>query len=244
MSERPTVLFAMEPAHVERLLDEPLLRRLAAVADVDTGLIINDFAIPKATRALANTEVLLTCWGCPPIGAEVVAAAPRLRAVVHGAGTVKNLITPACWDAGLRVSSAAAANAVPVAEYTVAMIVLANKRVHQIAQAFRTDPTRRDWASRYPQFGAYQKVVGLIGASRVGRRVLELLRGYDFTVLLADPTLSPAEATELGAWLVDPDTLVSECDVVSLHAPDVPATQNLLDARRLGLLREDRKSVV
>jgi phosphoglycerate dehydrogenase-like enzyme len=63
---------------------------------------------------------------------------------VHTAGTVRHHITEACWERGLTVSSAAAANAVPVAEYTLAMILLANKRVLDTARDYRTE-RRDDW---------------------------------------------------------------------------------------------------
>lgn len=234
----------MSPTNLPRLLDEQLLDRLAAVADFDPRLIVDDFGasadhVDRAARvALEQVEVLLSCWGCPRVDENVLAAAPNLRAIVHGAGTVKGMLSPACWQRGIRVSSAAAANAVPVAEFTVAMIVLANKYALPIAASYRANARRHDWVTTYPSLGGYRKTVGLIGASRVGRRVIELLRAYDLEVLLSDPTLDAEQAAALGVRLVDLDTLLADSDVVSVHAPDIPATQNLLDARRLGLLRD------
>lgn len=228
----------MSPINVSRLLSEELLDRLAAVADFDRRLVIDDFGTPAARDALERAEVVLSCWGCPRVDDDVLAAAPKLRAIVHGAGTVKGMLSPACWHRGIRVSSAAAANAVPVAEFTMAMIVLANKYALPIAASFRQDARRHDWVSTYPALGGYRKTVGLIGASRVGRKVLELLRAYDLDVLLSDPTLDAEQAAALGVRLVDLDTLLTSADVVSVHAPDIPATRNLLDARRLGLLRD------
>jgi phosphoglycerate dehydrogenase-like enzyme len=80
--------------------------------------------------------------------------------------------------------------------------------------------------------------VGVIGASRVGRRLLELLRPFDLTVLLHDPYVSPAEAAALGAESLSLEDLLRHSDIVSLHAPDIPATHHMLDRDRLALVRD------
>src|SRR5687767_7547939 len=116
----------------EQVLDPDVRARLAALTDIDLRLVLDDLTTPAAHHA--HADLLVTGWGCPPIDAAVLDAAPRLRAVVHTAGTVRHHITAACWERGLTVSSAAAANAVPVAEYTLAMILLANKRVFDTAR--------------------------------------------------------------------------------------------------------------
>ncbi len=234
---RPSVVLAMSPGNLPRLFDDPLRERLGALADIDLGLVLTNFSTPEAAEALRTAEVLLTCWGCPRLDAQVLAAAPDLRAVVHSAGSVKNLVTDACWQRGVRVSNAVAANAVPVAEYTVAMIVLAGKRAFQIQAAFRGDATKRGWADLHPGLGNYGTTVGIVGASHVGRRVIDLLRSYDMEVLLADPTLEDAAADALGVRLVALDHLVQASDVVSIHAPDIPETHHLFDARRIALMR-------
>jgi phosphoglycerate dehydrogenase-like enzyme len=236
-ARRPSVVLAMSPAHPPRLFDEELRQRLSDVAEIDLDLIVDDFTTDEARAALRTAEVLLTCWGCPPLDADVMAATPALEAVIHSAGSVKSLIRPACWERGIAVSSAVSANAVPVAEYTLAMILLAGKRAFPIQQAYKVDATRRDWAAIHPGLGNYRTTVGIVGASHVGRRMIDLLRPFDTRVLLADPTIDNATADRLGVDLVELDELVRSCDVVSIHAPDIPATRHMFDARRLGLMR-------
>jgi hypothetical protein len=148
---------------------------------------------------------------------------------VHAAGSVKHHVTDACWQRGLLVSSAAAANAEPVAEFTLAAILFANKRVLEIARIYREHRVTLDWDRRFPGFGNYRRTIGIVGASKVGRRVLELLRPFDVDVLIADPYL----IEDLGVQHVELDELLARCDVVSLHAPSLPETRHLIDAARL-----------
>lgn len=198
---------------------------------------IEDFESVEGRALLADADILLTGWGCPVIDDAVLDAAPRLRYVLHAAGSVKHHIGEACWERGLLVSSAADANAIPVAEYTVAMIVLANKRILQIARALHTTRTDVLPEQLFPDMGNYRKRVGIIGASKIGRHVIRLLAPYELDVVVADPYLSAAEATALGVELVSLDELVASSDVVSLHAPSLPSTKNMFDAGRIGLMR-------
>lgn len=231
---RPRTLLAMDRRVAERLLTGAVRERLTQVADTDPGLVADDFTGPRMAGALAEAEVLYTSWGCPPITAEVLAAAPRLRAIVHAAGSVKHHVTRACWERGLLVSSAAAANAEPVAEYTLAAILFANKRVLEIARLYRERRKPLDWDARFPGFGNYRRTVGIVGASRIGRRVIELLRPFALDVLIADPYLTE----DLGVPHVELDELLTRSDVVSLHAPALPETRHLLDAGRLARMRD------
>ncbi|GGO88917.1 glycerate dehydrogenase [Wenjunlia tyrosinilytica] len=221
------------------LLDAEALDRLAGAAETAPGAAVTDFADPRYAAALARAEVLLTCWGCPPLDEAALERMPELRAVVHAAGSVKGLVTEACWRRGIAVSTAASANAVPVAEYTVAAILFAGKRVLPTAHTYARE--RGGWGFEVlggPHRGNYGRVVGVVGASRIGRLVVERLRPFDFHVLLHDPCIGAKEAAGLGVEAVGPDELAARSDVVTLHAPALPQTRHLFDRRRLALLRD------
>ncbi|PUB24948.1 phosphoglycerate dehydrogenase-like enzyme [Promicromonospora sp. AC04] len=230
-----TISFAMQPHLRPRLFDDAALRRLAALGSVHTE-VIHDLTVPAAREQLRATDVLITGWGCPVLEPGVLSAG-RLQAVVHAAGTVKNHLPDTFWDAGIAVSSAADANAVPVAEYTVAQILLANKQAGAMRAAYRRERAGADWSTRFPQAGNYRRTVGVVGASRIGRRVLSHLAAFDLDLLVSDPHVDDAAARALGARLVGLDELFRASDVVTLHAPDLPETRHLADARRLALMR-------
>ncbi len=236
MSEpvRPVAVLAMTEHLPRRLFPPPLTDRLHAVADVDFDHVLTDFT--TVDSVLAEADVLITGWGCPVVDESVLSAAPRLRAVLHAAGSVRGHVGAAVFDRGIAVSSAASANAVPVAEYTIAMILLANKDVLAMSRRYRAERRSLDLVVDYPETGNLGRTVGIVGASRVGRRVLALLAPFDLPVLLADPFITPSEASRLGAERVEPDELFARSDVVSVHAPALPETRGLVTARLLAAM--------
>lgn len=235
---RPALLLSMGPGIAERLLTDGHRERLAALTRTDPHLVAHDLTAPgpRVAEALAEAELLLTCWGAPPLTAAVLDRAPRLKAVVHAAGSVKHHVTEACWDRGLTVTSAAAANALPVAEYTLAAILFAGKRILHSARRYEEVRADHAWLAESAAWGNYRRTVGLVGASRIGRRVIELLRPFDFEVLLHDPYVEPAEARALGVELVGLDTLCARGSIVSVHAPQLPSTHRMIGAPQLALM--------
>lgn len=236
-SARPTAALAMSRFGAERLLTDTTLDALRSVTDLRYPPLLEDFGTPEARAVLADAEILVTGWGCPPLDEEALAHAPRLRAIVHAAGTIRHHVTEACWERGIRVSSAAAANALPVAEYTLAMILLANKHVLEISAEYKRTRARRAWDEETPGLGNYGRTVGILGASLIGRRVLELLRPFELTPLLHDPYVSDDEARALGARPVGLEELFRESDVVSLHVPLLPATTGMVNRALLSSMR-------
>ncbi|WP_405676064.1 hydroxyacid dehydrogenase [Streptomyces sp. NBC_01511] len=237
---RPAALLSMSPDIAERLFTPARLARLTGLVRTDPRLVADTLAgpglDPAVASALADAELLLTCWGAPPLTAEVLAAAPRLRAVVHAAGSVKHHVTEACWERGITIASAAGANALPVAEYTLAAILFAGKRVLGSAHRYREVRAPHDWHQELSRAGNYRRTVGIVGASRIGRRVIELLRPFDFDVLLYDPYVSAEEAAALGVEPVPLDELCARGHVVSVHAPQVPATRHMIGAAQLAAM--------
>lgn len=210
---------------------------LAEVCDLAPLPVLDDLTTVRARKVLADTEVLVTGWGCPRLDADVLAAAPHLKAVVHAAGSVRGHVSDACWERGVEVSSAAAANALPVAEYTLAMILLHGKNVLERARDFRRTRERDNWLLTTQEVGNYRRTVGLLSASLIGRRVIELLRPFDFEVLLHDPYISEAEAAELGVEWVELSDLFARSDLLSVHTPLLPATRGLVSRELLGSMR-------
>lgn len=237
MPERPVAVLAMHPWATPDLFPADLMHQLQTLVRLEPGPTLTSFETKEAALALRDVDVLVTGWGCPYIDSAVLATAPRLRAVIHAAGSVKRHVDPAVFTHGVTVSSAAQANALPVAEYTVSAIVFAAKRAFTRANWYAHDRTAGEWRSGAGT-GLFGRTIGIIGASRTGRLVLERLRPLDIRLLLADPYVTAQQARALGAELVDTDELCHRSELVSIHAPALPETYHLLDARRLALLQD------
>jgi phosphoglycerate dehydrogenase-like enzyme len=235
VSARPYGLLAMSPYARGTAMPDPVFAELTRFAELDAALLVSDFAATDPA-VLARAEFLVTGWGCPCLGEAQLSAMPSLRLIAHAAGSVKHHLDDAVWRRGITVSSAASANARPVAEYTRAMVMLACKRVFVRAAEYPT----KGWPDNQTRLGTgyVRRTVGIIGASRIGKLTMELLRRYDMRLLLHDPYASPELATEFGADLVSLDELCERSDVVSVHAPELPETRRLLDDRRLSLMRD------
>lgn len=231
---RTVALLGMEPGLVDALFDQGSIARLQKLTRVDLDRPHHGVLDPGAVDP--DSEVMLTCWGAPLLDSAALEALPKLRAVVHAAGSVKGIVTAACRERGIEVSSAASVNALPVAEYTLAMILLANKRVPWLARSYQD--VRAGWHPHVlpDSVGNFGPTVGIVGASLIGRRVIELLRPFDLHIVLYDPFVDAITAVELGVELVSLDDLCARSDVVSLHAPALSSTRHMIDARRLALM--------
>lgn len=234
---RPRAALAMSPDVASAVLDAESLAALAALCDLAPLPALDDLTTPRARSVLADVELLITGWGCPPLDADVLRTAPRLRAVVHTAGSVRGHVTDACWERGIEVSSAAAANAVPVAEYTLAMILLTGKQVLESARDYRASRTRPDWLRTSRSVGNHRRTVGILSASLIGRRVVDLLRPHDVDVLLYDPFVDEAGARELGVERVGLAELFRRGDTVSVHTPLLPGTRGLVSGELIDSMR-------
>ncbi|MCD1636527.1 hydroxyacid dehydrogenase [Martelella mediterranea] len=236
---RPRVSFAMAAEKTQHVFDERLYDRLGRHCEILSVTPMEDFTTQQARDLLAKTDILVTGWGSPFVGEDVLRLAPRLRLIAHAAGTVKYTIGEAVYAAGIAVTNAAAANAVPVAEYTLAAIIFANKKVFDLRDAYRRD---RDGSSSWPlmsgPIGNYRRTVGLIGASRIGRRVAELLEILDVEILLHDPYVTADDPIAKRITLVDLDSLLRGSDTISLHAPALPATRHMIGAAEFSRMRD------
>lgn len=231
MTRRPRALLSMWADVLPEVFPPAGRARLEAAVDLLHPDPIGSLDGPAAAH-LADVEVLVTSWGAVPVDGELLVRAPGLRGVFHAAGSVKSTVPAEGWASGLTVSSAAAIGAGPVVDYTVAMVALAAHRILPLAQEYR-EGTFAPVRGRRGRVGLR---VGVVGASSIGRGVIARLVAEGWDVVVYDPVVDPALVAALGVDLVELDDLCRSCEIVTLHAPAVPATRRMIDARRLALL--------
>lgn len=236
-AHRPQTLLVMDERALTMQFTGEELARLRATATVGEPAAVPELASPSARRRLAEVEVLLTSWGCPRLTEDVLAAAPRLRAVLHAAGSVRPHVTDAVFDRGILVTTAADANAEPVVHFTLAAILWAFKKAPFLAHDARH--FRDDWSylERRGELTGVGRTVVVVGFSRIGSRLVRVLRDLDLArVLVVDPVADPAAIRAAGAEPVPLTDALPQADVLSLHAPALPETRHLIGAPELAAL--------
>lgn len=185
-------------------------------------------SIAESLDVLQDVEVLFSGWGAPKLDEAFLKAAPRLKMVFYGAGSVKGMVTEAFWKRGIRLTSAYAANAIPVAEYTVSQIVFALKNGWRLSRAYQDPKTNRGMRAAFPVVGTFGSTVGLISLGMIARQVCQRLQAYDMNVIAYDPFATREQAEALGVQLCTLDELFERADVVSLHAPWLEETVGMI----------------
>ena len=240
-SSQPRALaaLAIRPDVAEDMFGVPQRMRLEAVAEVPCWAPIVDFQSMADKDRLRSVTVLLSGWGCPRLDEGMLNLMPNLKLVAHTGSSVKPIVSGQLWARGVRVISAAAANAVPVAEFALAAILFANKGVFQAREASRSKrffPVH-PWIATGSK-GNLGATVGIVAFSRTGRQLARLLRAFDVKVLVYDPIASPAEIEGYGARAASLEEMFEKADVVSIHAPSLPQTRGMVSASLLARLRD------
>lgn len=187
-----------------------------------------------ASGALSRADVIISTWGMPVLDSEFLQAAPALKAVFYAAGSVKGFVTEESWERDIVVSSAWAANGIPVAEYSFATILLSLKRFWHFSRLSREGLSSREL--HVP--GCYHSKVGLVSLGAVGRATARMLHPLEVDLLGHDPFLPGEQAAELGVSLVSLEELFRECDVISLHTPWIPATERMITGGLIASMKE------
>ena len=186
--------------------------------------------------ALCDVEAIFSTWGMPSVSAaEIREYLPRLRYVFYAAGSVQGFARP-FLDCGVRVFSAWQANAVPVVTFAFSQILLALKGFFP-AQAMTRESRARaaEIQTHYP--GVFDAKVGLLGCGAIGSRVAQMLRPMDVEVWVFDPFLSDEKAQQLGVEKHSLDEIFAQCDVVSNHLANLPATVGIIRREHLLLMK-------
>ncbi len=236
---RPIVAVTIGRSHYPRMFSDAAWAALAAFAEI----VHHEGALPadpeELAAVLSNADACITSWGVAPLDDALLTAAPKLRAMAHMGSSVKRFLSDGVWTRGIRVTSAGITLARDVAETTLGLMIVGRKQVWPLALHVRAGGWYDDAArAKWPARELTRSVVGIIGASNVGRHVIDLLEKFEVRIVVADPYLSEEGARSLGVEKVDLDVLLATSDVVSLHCPATDETFHLLDADKLALMRD------
>jgi phosphoglycerate dehydrogenase-like enzyme len=201
---------------------------------IDTPLQTSQ-TIASNLSLLKDIDVIFSGWGCPKFTGEFLAHAPNLKAVFYGAGSIHYFVTEAFWERGILVTTAYEANDIPVAEFTLAQILLSLKGYWQHVRWFKQTGA---WWDHLPTAGAYGSTVGLISLGMIGRMVADHLKRFDVHVLAYDPFVTAEAAKGYGVELCSLEEVFTRSDVVSLHTPWLPETERMITGKHFASMKK------
>jgi len=169
------------------------------------------------------------------VTASLLDRLPDLRVIaVHGAG-VDPVDVHACTERGVLVTNTPGANADAVAEITVALILSLLRRIPDAAHRAMAE---RAWdAARHTGGELKGRTLGLVGFGQIGRRVAAIANAFGARVVAADPVQSADAIRAQGAEPLSLDDLLAAADIVSLHAPAIPATHHMIDTAAIAKMK-------
>lgn len=191
----------------------------------------------------SKVEHIFSTWDMPQFEeCEINEIFPSLKNIFYAAGTVKYFAKPFINN-GINIYSAAKANCVPVAEFTVAQIILANKGYFQAQKSYKwcignySFKKARKIAENHT--GNFDTTIGIIGCGAIGSMVVKLLKEYKLNVMVHDPYLSNQRVSELGVKVASLSELFTNSDVISNHLPDISSTEGIIN---YDLLKQMKKN--
>jgi len=206
--------------------------RLVVTSDKDGSDSVFERELPEADVVISQPF-----WPAY-LTSERIAKAPKLKlAVTAGIGS-DHVDLQAAIDRGLTVAEVTYCNSISVAEHVV-MMILALVRNYLPSHQWVLDGgwNIADCAARSYDLEGMQ--VGTIAAGRIGSAVLRRLKPFEVGLHYTERHRLPAEVErELGVTFHDtPESLVRECDVVTINAPLHPETEHLFDERLIGQMK-------
>lgn len=188
-----TIFLCNHPEQVNYVYSPDRKARLAELTDLREGTVT---AEELANGGFSDVEIVFSTWGMPSLSEEELAKyLPNLKAVFYGAGATDAFVRP-LLARGVKVLSAWQANAIPVAEFCVAQILLSLKGYFRNSREIHRTG---DWQSGKPCIGpgVYGETVALIGAGAISTKVRELLQAFQINVVVV-PSRPERRTVSLG----------------------------------------------
>jgi len=221
--------------HIRKIFDTPRRERIAGHAEIlPVDLTLHN--LKDYLKDTAQIEAVFGTWGIP---ANLLTPEnfPALKVVFYGAGSVKGFARP-FLERGVKITTAKHANAVCVAQFCLAQIILGSKGYFRNTQMCRDEKIRLSYKT-FAGAGFYGEKIALIGMGAVARELVTLLKPFHVEILAVDPYLSPENAKELGVKIVTMEEAFAQAYIVSNHLPNLPELKGVLNRALFASMRPD-----
>ena len=174
------------------------------------------------------------------VTARVLEAGRRLKVVGRAGVGVDNIDVQAATARGILVVNAPRGNIIAAAEHTIGLLFALARNIPQADASVK----RGEWTrGRFTGVEVRGKVLGLVGLGNIGSEVAKRAQGLEMEVIAYDPAVPPERAEQFNVRLVDLDQLLRSADFISVHAPLIDATRNLINERALALVKSSARLI-
>ena len=208
---------------------EARLRSLGSITLHRDRLAAN---LEELSSWLRDAEVALSLKGSTLLSEPVLAQCPRLRLVSRWGTGVDGIDLTACQRRGIAVAYTPHNDSDEIAEHAIALVLAVMRRIPEMDRAIRAGKWPGD-AILTPR----GRMIGILGLGAIGSRTARLARAIGMSVLAWSYSPDAGRAAKLGATAVSLEELLRRSDIVSLHLRVSEHTRNLLDRRRLALMK-------
>lgn len=146
-----------------------------------------------------------------------------------------NIDLEAAKEKGIEVVNSPEASTIAVTELVMGSIIALLRNIHHADRSMREGKWER---SRFTGNELYGKTLGIVGFGRIGREVGIRARAFGMDIIAYDPNITAEDAREFNAECAELDELLRKSDVVTLHIPLIESTRNLIDERKIGLMKD------
>ena len=235
---RPCVVLSVLDRYKSMFFTAEAMERLDELADLQIDPDPQTHASVQSRHMLKDAEVVITAWETGEL-TDLLDHLSRLQMVIHSGGSVKDVIGMQAYERGVRISSQTQLNAEPVAEYSLAMIILAAKGIFASRRRYLENRAKEEtfWGN-FPDVGLYGARIGIIGLSRISRRVIDMLNAFHVDIKVSSHHLNEAQARELGVTAASIENIMRTCDVISLHTASTPQTYHMLGAEDFAKMKD------
>lgn len=225
MSDLPKSIVIMNTDRLDSVYGPEQLAQISEISQL-VSAPMTAAEVAQNPEIMKDVEIIFGGWGMSALTKEFLDSAPKLRGAFYSAGTVKPYVSDALWERKVVITNAHQANAVPVAEFCAASIILSLKLGWRYIRKIRDN---QKWARETAAIpGCYDATVGLISLGAIGFKTLELLKPFKIKPLIYSTSMKQADADEWGAELVGLDDIFERSDVVSLHTPLLDSTRGMI----------------
>ena len=236
----PKVLVLPGPTLYRRLFFPDVDAQLRSFADVTFNESDENWTSERLAREIGPYDGLVTCWGSPSITPDVLDASPNVKVIAHSAGSVKHIVKEHVLERGIKVSSAAIAMALAVAEFALTLTFLGLRPVHEFDFGMRRDGRL---SGPHDTFEPGQEIaasrIGVVGAGMVEQLYIQKAKALGADVCVYDPYLSDPATAELEVTKLELDDLFQTCPIIVIHALTTPETRHMIGAPQLALLPDN-----